>query len=607
MRKFNIKEKSKSIIAALVLSAALMGTNIGVLQPDYSVVHAESVIDADPVGSNGEAQEESNITDDESSEVLNRTGEDVKDEETSNEEILNEGSSNEEASDEETLNEEASDEGSSNDEASNEGASDEGSSNEEASDNGSLQEETDAGNAASEGAGTADDSENIETANLNEDVDGQSTSSDDSSSSDSSSATDISAATPTDADLTKPTLTLRSMSLAKTYDGKPLTNADTALEVETGWKEGDGADYTFTESQTAIGSTLNKFTITPWPGTDLNEYTLDISYGDLTVTERLDSQKYILTITGVSGNSMYLGTEQTLAGFTLSGRSDYERRVEGSGDPAETVSFTVGDATFTVTGISAMGRGTDAGSYMVDITGSPVVYDSYGNNVTSEFSFEYYAGTFTIDKRSVILTSDSDKKKYDGKALKAHNVTVSGDGFVEGQGASYTFTGKQKEVGESYNYFDYTLNEGTSESNYKIDKVPGKLKVTKADDAESSGSSSADSSNETSGSGSSSEATSYESQSQSSEDVDTTAGTTAVNTEAASENANVLGANRTRSEDTGSDRKSDISAETSDVLGARRGATEDNTADTVVRFNIMFAAAIAASLLIRRNKRNYNG
>ena len=42
-------------------------------------------------------------------------------------------------------------------------------------------------------------------------------------------------------------------------------------------------------------------------------------------------------------------------------------------------------------------------------------------------------GTLSIDKRPVTLTSESDEKVYDGTALTKPDVTVEGDGFVDGE------------------------------------------------------------------------------------------------------------------------------------------------------------------------------
>ena len=85
-----------------------------------------------------------------------------------------------------------------------------------------------------------------------------------------------------------------------------------------------------------------------------------------------------------------------------------------------------------------------------------------------------------ITPRPITLTSKSDTKVYDGMPLTAYEVAVGGDGFVDGEGATYAFTGEQTAVGTSENTFTYALNGKTSAGNYAITTVNGTLTVTKA-------------------------------------------------------------------------------------------------------------------------------
>ncbi|WP_026496748.1 hypothetical protein [Butyrivibrio sp. WCD3002] len=377
----------------------------------------------------------------------------------------------------------------------------------------------------------------------------------------------------------KPTLTLRSKSLAKVYDGKALVNGDEPLEVEEGWLPGDGADYNFTESITT-GHAFNSFEIIPWEGTDLNDYNVDLSFGDLTVIKREGDLKYILTVTGVSGETKYNGSDQTLSGFIVNGRSYSEFRIEASGDPNENIEFSIGEATFTVSGISASVTAKDAGTHFLNISGAPVVRDASGADVTDEFSFEYFAGKLTINPREVILKSASDKKKYDGKVLENHEVTVSGDGFVDGEGVTYKFTGKQKEVGESFNYFTYVMNDGTLESNYDITVVPGKLKVKEADKKPDENNTGSDSQDNESGSdsGSSGQAAAK-------------SDTATKPAEGDGQNGEVLGARRA----------DEIVKE---VLGARNSATDDMSDSLYGRVLVMAACIMLTTIIWGKMKKH---
>lgn len=84
--------------------------------------------------------------------------------------------------------------------------------------------------------------------------------------------------------------------------------------------------------------------------------------------------------------------------------------------------------------------------------------------------------TYIITPRDVTLTSASATKEYDGTALT--NNTVTAEGFVNGEGATYNVTGMQTEVGSSKNEFTYTLNDNTKEKNYNITPNYGTLTVT---------------------------------------------------------------------------------------------------------------------------------
>ena len=124
---------------------------------------------------------------------------------------------------------------------------------------------------------------------------------------------------------------------------------------------------------------------------------------------------------------------------------------------------------------------TDAGTYTMALDASDFVNT---NDKFTNVEFVIAEGgqlKLTINKRDVTLTSADASKPYDGTALTNKNVTVGGNDFADGEGATYNVTGSQTEVGESANAFTYTLNNNTKESNYNITKHEGKLKITAAD------------------------------------------------------------------------------------------------------------------------------
>ena len=257
--------------------------------------------------------------------------------------------------------------------------------------------------------------------------------------------------------IAKRTVTLKSADLSKEYDGTALVNGETALETETGWADGEGATYTFTGSQTVVGGSANAFSYTLNDGTNADNYTITKTEGTLTVTNR--AEKYEITITAKSGTKTYNGKEQEVTGFV-------------------TDKFTVNGQEYTVSGLSAEAKGTDAGEYTATVTGIAVVKDAAGNDVTAQFNVKTENGKLTIAKRTVTLKSADLNKKYDGTALTNGKTALETEtGWVEGEGATYEFTGSQTLVGSSANEFSYTLNKGTKADNYEIAKTEGTLTV----------------------------------------------------------------------------------------------------------------------------------
>ena len=88
--------------------------------------------------------------------------------------------------------------------------------------------------------------------------------------------------------------------------------------------------------------------------------------------------------------------------------------------------------------------------------------------------------TLTVRKRTVILTSASASKYYDGTPLTRNaqtDVAISGYGFAEGEGVTFTITGSQTAVGSSPNTFTFTYLPGTNPDNYDIHVTEGVLTV----------------------------------------------------------------------------------------------------------------------------------
>ena len=243
---------------------------------------------------------------------------------------------------------------------------------------------------------------------------------------------------------------MTSGSDEKVYDGTPLTKDEVTVTGD-GFIEGEGATYDVTGSQLDVGSSDNTFTYEPNEGTLADNYIIETEEGELTVT----CPEQHIVITANSAEKTYDGTPLTDDGFT------YTDFVLAEGDVLTAV---------------VEGSQTDAGS-------SANVVKSYrvmrgDEDVTANYIFDDPVdGTLTVTKRKVTLTSGTACKIYDGKYLTCNKVEVGGDGFVEGEGATYDVTGKRKDIGWSYNDFTYTLNDNTKADNYEITIERGILYV----------------------------------------------------------------------------------------------------------------------------------
>ena len=255
-------------------------------------------------------------------------------------------------------------------------------------------------------------------------------------------------------EITPKAYTVTTDSAKKVYDGTALTAGG---KIE-GIVSGETVEFTTTGSRTDEGTSKNSYSL-KWNGSAIqtNYKLAKESIGDLTVTPKSiipdepdtpDDKKTGITVSNPK-DSKYDGQEHrevltvkdTKTGKDLIANKDYT--VVYSDDLV------------------------NAGTVTIKVSG-------LGN----------YSGSFTktykITKRLVTLTSATVSKTYDGQALTNTSITVSGDGFVEGEGASYEVTGTQTSVGNSANAFEYKLNEKTLASNYDITKVVGTLTITAA-------------------------------------------------------------------------------------------------------------------------------
>ena len=310
--------------------------------------------------------------------------------------------------------------------------------------------------------------------------------------------------------------------------------------TEDAFPEGEGVTYTFKGSQTNAGSSKNTFTYAWNEGTNKDNYTIYQVDGDLvvtpidgikvTITGHKDTQTYDGKEHSVFGydvtvsNALYNPKEDmqfngTDVDMTAKGTDagTYPMKLTAEdftnkSDNFTNVTFVVTDGyvkinpravTLTSETASKTYDGTALEKPVVTVGGDGFVEDqvkeikatgsvtnagSVANTITftpdketfkeSNYAITKNEGTLTIAKRSVLLTSQSATKTYDGSALTRPAVTITGDGFVPGELAKVEATGSITNVGSTPNAIQYTTTGAFNPANYSIALSVGTLTVT---------------------------------------------------------------------------------------------------------------------------------
>jgi len=148
-----------------------------------------------------------------------------------------------------------------------------------------------------------------------------------------------------------------------------------------------------------------------------------------------------------------------------------------------TVSGITGDALAAfIEDISVVRTNTDEDVKRNSVTGAVESYEGvltvvgYPGSDTNEV--EVVPGDFTILPRSVTLTSGSGNKIFDNTPLTNNSVSMTGDGFIDGEGVDIRITGTITNPGFADNMFSWNFRPGTRAENYTITSVYGRLIIT---------------------------------------------------------------------------------------------------------------------------------
>lgn len=259
---------------------------------------------------------------------------------------------------------------------------------------------------------------------------------------------------------------------------RPLLNKADGLYQDTVFK----AIFT---KKTNLSYTVNYY----WNGTTTkvaDSKTVDKQTFDSTVTESpIGADGY--TPVSTASKTITIGTDNNEITFyyyknvELTANSKTETY---DGTQKSVSGFTGAPEGVTFEGLTApSATGTDAGTYPVKFEQDKTKPGYPLNKVDTTEKYIVTAanpGTLTITKRPVTLTSETASKPYDGTALTKPDVTIGGDGFVEGEVSKIKATGSVTHVseGEVTNTITYTTGANFKESNYTIAKNEGKLSIT---------------------------------------------------------------------------------------------------------------------------------
>ncbi len=243
----------------------------------------------------------------------------------------------------------------------------------------------------------------------------------------------------------------------KYYMVAQYTNNTSRSEYNWDWSSEDGGaiEISYIDSLYPDHKTVSV------TGTEVGSVILTVSGGDV------DEEQFEIEITKRTVRLSSMNDSKTYDGRPLTGGIS----VDGDG----WVPIDEGRVQFNTTSRTNAGESENTFEVVLP-SGSEEYFEKHYDLIITRY------GVLTVEKRPVTLTSASGSKEYDGKPLTNHKVTVGeatwNTGWVDGQGATYSFTGSQKIVGSSENAFECIPNEGTNLDNYQINKTYGTLTVT---------------------------------------------------------------------------------------------------------------------------------
>ena len=247
--------------------------------------------------------------------------------------------------------------------------------------------------------------------------------------------------------VTPRTVTLTSETASKPYDGDPLTRPVVTIGGD-GFVDGEVTDIKAIGSVTNVSDSpvTNTIVYTTTDEFVEDNYNITKDEGTLTITKSGELSVNAKGYDGIYDGQTHNGKVTAPEGATLRYSTD-------------------NGATWTATAPTIK----DVGEINVIVKASMANY----SDVTADY-------TLKVTPRSVTLTSETASKTYDGTPLTKPEVTVTGDGFVQGEVTDIKATGSVTNVSEGSvtNTIVYTTTDKFVPGNYNITKDEGKLSIT---------------------------------------------------------------------------------------------------------------------------------
>ena len=196
---------------------------------------------------------------------------------------------------------------------------------------------------------------------------------------------------------------------------------------------------------------------------------------------------YQVQVAALNGTKVYDGegvdTSDFISAVIVNGNVINDYSISG-----DVLQFTFEGNSFSVPGISVSADGDirDVGHYDIIVSGGGTTVASTNNPAVS-CQIIAENGSYEVTRREIVLTSASGEWHYDGKVHKAPTVTISGDGWLDGDEPSYYFPNTIKDIGSEENYFvlkkdasDNNTNWAAEYPNYNVVVAYGVLRVSPA-------------------------------------------------------------------------------------------------------------------------------